>query len=58
MVSRRVTGTSDRVRRNSIADHKAILAALRARDADAARAAMLHHLENVEQSLTSQDEGA
>jgi GntR family transcriptional repressor for pyruvate dehydrogenase complex len=57
MVSRRVTGTSDRVRRNSIADHKAILAALRARDADAARAAMLHHLENVEQSLTSQDEG-
>ena len=51
MASRRVTGGSARVRQASIEDHKAILAALEARDPDAARAAMLHHLDNVEKSL-------
>jgi GntR family transcriptional repressor for pyruvate dehydrogenase complex len=51
MASRRVTGGSARVRRASIEDHKAILAALAAHDAEAARTAMLHHLDNVEKSL-------
>lgn len=51
LVSRRITGTVEEVRRHSLEDHKTILAALHAHDAEAARAAMLNHLENVEKSL-------
>jgi GntR family transcriptional repressor for pyruvate dehydrogenase complex len=51
--SRKITGTSLAVRRRSIQDHKAIVAALKAHDPTAASAAMLDHLNNVEESLKS-----
>ncbi|MEO8289295.1 MAG: FadR/GntR family transcriptional regulator [Chloroflexota bacterium] len=49
--SRKITGTSLAVRRRSIQDHKAIVAALKAHDPIAASAAMMQHLDNVEKSL-------
>lgn len=51
MVSRRITGSSAAVRQQSIQDHKRIVAALKAGDPEAAREAMLNHLNNVEKSL-------
>jgi GntR family transcriptional repressor for pyruvate dehydrogenase complex len=50
-VSRERTGASRRTRELALADHEAILAALQARDADAAAAAMTAHLDHVEAAL-------
>jgi GntR family transcriptional repressor for pyruvate dehydrogenase complex len=51
MVSRRITGSSAAVRKQSIQDHRAIVAALKAGNPEAASQAMLEHLNNVEKSL-------
>ncbi|HLA44865.1 MAG TPA: FadR/GntR family transcriptional regulator [Aggregatilineales bacterium] len=51
MASRQITTTSAAVRTASLEDHRAIVAAIQAHDPDAASAAMLHHLNTVEQSL-------
>src|SRR3954466_6283474 len=45
--SRRRTTPLPGLREQSVEDHRAIVAALEARDGEAAAAAMLHHLENV-----------
>lgn len=50
-VSRRRTVALPGVARQSLQDHFAIVAALKQRDPDAARAAMLHHLQHVEGEL-------
>lgn len=50
-VSRRRTVGLPGVTRRSVQDHLAIVAALKARDPDAARQAMLEHLQHVEQEL-------
>ena len=52
LASRRRTGRLAPVRRQSALDHREIAAAIAARDAGAAGAAMLHHLENVERAVT------
>jgi GntR family transcriptional regulator, transcriptional repressor for pyruvate dehydrogenase complex len=48
LASRKATNPSRRVRAQSVKDHQGIVAALRRRDPEAAAAAMLDHLENVE----------
>jgi GntR family transcriptional regulator, transcriptional repressor for pyruvate dehydrogenase complex len=48
VASRRRTTGMPGVQQQTVEDHRAIVAALEARDAAAAAAAMLHHLENVE----------
>jgi GntR family transcriptional repressor for pyruvate dehydrogenase complex len=50
-VSRERTGSGRRVRELALADHEAILAALRAHDPDAAARAMTAHLDHVEAAL-------
>jgi GntR family transcriptional repressor for pyruvate dehydrogenase complex len=52
IASRRRTGRLAPVREQSARDHREIAAAIAARDADAAHAAMLRHLENVERAVT------
>jgi GntR family transcriptional repressor for pyruvate dehydrogenase complex len=52
LASRRRTGQLVAVRNQSVLDHREIAAAIAAHDADAAYAAMLRHLENVEQAVT------
>jgi DNA-binding FadR family transcriptional regulator len=51
--SRDRTGTIPGVLEQTTADHHKIVSALRARHPDQAHAAMLAHLENVEQRLVS-----
>jgi GntR family transcriptional repressor for pyruvate dehydrogenase complex len=48
LASRRRTNPLPGLREQSVEDHRAIVAALEARDPDAAAAAMLRHLENVQ----------
>ena len=48
LASRRRTGARRAVHEQSVKDHRAIVVALRARDPEAASAAMHRHLENVE----------
>ena len=50
LASRQATGARREVRDQSVKDHRAIVAALRERDADGAADAMRHHLENVERA--------
>ena len=50
LASRQATGARRGVRDQSVKDHRAIVAALRERDRDAAAAAMHRHLENVERA--------
>jgi GntR family transcriptional repressor for pyruvate dehydrogenase complex len=50
-VSRERTGASRATRERALGDHEAILAALRAADADGAAAAMTTHLDHVEAAL-------
>jgi GntR family transcriptional repressor for pyruvate dehydrogenase complex len=52
LASRRRTGRFPVVREQSARDHREIAAAIAARDANAASAAMLQHLENVERAVT------
>jgi GntR family transcriptional repressor for pyruvate dehydrogenase complex len=52
IASRRRTGRLAPVREQSARDHREIAAAIAAHDADAAYAAMLRHLENVERAVT------
>jgi GntR family transcriptional repressor for pyruvate dehydrogenase complex len=52
IASRRRTGRLAPVREQSARDHHEIAAAIAAHDADAASAAMLRHLENVERAVT------
>lgn len=51
LASRSRTVQLDRLRDETLIDHRAIVTALEARDAPAAQAAMLRHLENVEKRL-------
>jgi GntR family transcriptional repressor for pyruvate dehydrogenase complex len=53
IASRRRTGRLDAVREQSAHDHVAIATAIAAHDGEAAFAAMLRHLENVEQAVTT-----
>ena len=53
LASRRRTGRLAPVREQSARDHREIAAAIAAHDPDAAYAAMLHHLENVEGAVTT-----
>jgi GntR family transcriptional regulator, transcriptional repressor for pyruvate dehydrogenase complex len=48
VASRRRTNPLPGLREQSVEDHRAIVAAIEARDPEAAAAAMLHHLENVQ----------
>lgn len=50
VASRQATGARREVREHTVADHREIVAALRARDPDAAAAAMRRHIENVEEA--------
>jgi GntR family transcriptional repressor for pyruvate dehydrogenase complex len=50
LASRRRTGSRRAVQEQTVTDHRAIVKALRARDADKASAAMLRHLDNVERN--------
>lgn len=50
-VSRRKTGATRSVREAAYGDHRVILDALRAHDADAAEAAMRDHLDHIEEAL-------
>ena len=50
LASRRRTGARRAVQEQTVKDHRAIVAALRARDPEAASAAMHRHLENVERA--------
>ncbi len=52
IASRRLTGRLAAVREQSARDHREIAAAIAAGDAEAAHAAMLRHLENVERAVT------
>jgi GntR family transcriptional repressor for pyruvate dehydrogenase complex len=52
-VSRERTGASRAVRVRALRDHRRVVAALRAGDPDAAAAAMVAHLDHVEQALRS-----
>jgi GntR family transcriptional repressor for pyruvate dehydrogenase complex len=51
LASRRRTNPLRALREQSVEDHRAIVAALEARDPEAARAAMLRHLENVQRRI-------
>ncbi|MEZ4768609.1 MAG: FCD domain-containing protein [Caldilineales bacterium] len=51
LASRSRTGASQSVRDRTVIDHRAIVAAIKARDPEAAEQAMLDHLNHVEQSL-------
>lgn len=51
--SRTRTTELDGIREQSLEDHKAIVAALEAKDSDAAQAAMLQHLNNVQTKLVA-----
>ena len=51
LVSRSRTGASQSVRDRTVTDHRAIVAAIKAHDPDAAAQAMLDHLDHVERSL-------
>jgi GntR family transcriptional repressor for pyruvate dehydrogenase complex len=51
LASRRRTGRLPGVVEQSAVDHRLIVEALKSRDANAAREAMLHHLDNVEEKL-------
>lgn len=51
LASRSRTGANKSVRDRTVIDHRAIVAAIQARDPDAAVQAMLDHLNHVEQSL-------
>lgn len=53
LASRRRTGYLTGVTEQSTSDHRQIVAALKARDPQAAREAMWHHLNNVEKKLIS-----
>ncbi len=55
LASRRRTGASRTVQEQTVEDHKKIVAALRAHDPDAASAAMLHHLDNVERNARKEE---
>jgi GntR family transcriptional repressor for pyruvate dehydrogenase complex len=55
VASRRRTNTLPGMRQQSTADHEEIVAALEARDAARAAAAMLRHLENVERRTVTVD---
>jgi GntR family transcriptional repressor for pyruvate dehydrogenase complex len=57
-VSRERTGASRRTRELALADHEAILSALRLHDADAAATAMTAHLDHVEAALVAAAPGA
>jgi GntR family transcriptional regulator, transcriptional repressor for pyruvate dehydrogenase complex len=50
VASRQATGSRRAVREQSVRDHEAIVAALRARDAPGAADAMHRHLDNVERA--------
>ena len=50
LASRRRTGSRRAVQEQTVSDHEAIVAALRARDAEAASVAMHRHLEHVERA--------
>ena len=50
LASRRRTGSRRAVQEQTVSDHEAIVAALRARDAEAASVAMHRHLDNVERA--------
>ena len=50
LASRRRTGARRKVQEQTVKDHRKIVAALRARDPEAASAAMHRHLENVERA--------
>ncbi len=49
VASRKATGAKPEVRERALADHRAIVAALRARDPEAAAAAMRRHIEHVQE---------
>jgi GntR family transcriptional repressor for pyruvate dehydrogenase complex len=55
LASRKRTGTAGAVRRQALADHREIVAALHARDGEAAAAAMHRHLDNVERNARKED---
>ena len=55
LASRKRTGTVPAVRRQALADHREIVAALHAHDRDAAAAAMHRHLDNVERNARKED---
>ena len=55
LASRRRTVEIPGVREQAVEDHRAIVAALKARDPEAARQAMLRHLENIDARLGGQD---
>ena len=55
LASRRRTGSRRAVQEQTVEDHRAIVAALRAHDPDAASAAMLHHLDNVERNARKEE---
>ena len=55
LASRQRTGTVTAVRRQSLADHREIVAALHAHDGEAAAAAMHRHLDNVERNARKED---
>jgi GntR family transcriptional repressor for pyruvate dehydrogenase complex len=55
VASRRRTNSLPGVQEQTVDDHRAIVAALEARDPPAAAAAMLHHLENVERRSPAGD---
>ena len=48
---KRRTNPLPALREQSVEDHRAIVAAIEARDPDAAAAAMLQHLENVQRRI-------
>jgi DNA-binding FadR family transcriptional regulator len=51
LMSRRRTGEHLEVRRQTVKDHRAIVEALRSRDPEKARRAMMAHLQNVEKKM-------
>jgi GntR family transcriptional repressor for pyruvate dehydrogenase complex len=55
LASRRRTGGLARVRRQTLADHREIVAALHAHDGDRAAAAMLRYLDNVERNARKEE---
>jgi GntR family transcriptional regulator, transcriptional repressor for pyruvate dehydrogenase complex len=56
LASRLRTGARRSVHEQTVDDHQAIVAALRARDGEAASAAMLRHLDNVERNARKEDQ--
>jgi GntR family transcriptional repressor for pyruvate dehydrogenase complex len=55
LASRQRTGTVPAVRRQALADHREIVAAMHAHDGEAAAAAMHRHLDNVERTARKED---